>query len=205
MQKNQFSWRTALIIPAIIMGMLSCAPSPAPTPHSWTIDSAASQITLFAIKADAIGETFTLDVTEGSISSTGAAQVIIGLQSIETGIPIRNGRMREHLFKIADWPLAKVSGQIDLGHAQNLTIGQRLDITTEMTVDLHGISNIYDVKFVLTRLSASRVLVQSAQPISVTADDFELNEGLAKLQQLVDLPSITPVVAVSFTLVFQGV
>ncbi|VAV88921.1 hypothetical protein MNBD_ALPHA06-1118, partial [hydrothermal vent metagenome] len=156
------------------------------------------------VKADAVGETFTLKPTKGSVSDQGTASVEIDLASIETGISIRNERMREHLFETGKWATAKISGQVDFSNLPKLEVGQQTSFSSDIMVDLHGVSNQYEVRFVLTRLSADKVLVQSAQAVAVHAKDFTLMPGLNKLQQLAKLPSITPVVAVRFTLVFEG-
>jgi len=55
----------------------------------------------------------------------------------------------------------------------------------------------------VTRLGPNKVLVSSAAPVYVHADDFGLQSGVDKLQELAKLSSITPVVPVSFSLMFE--
>ncbi|VAV93326.1 hypothetical protein MNBD_ALPHA06-2309, partial [hydrothermal vent metagenome] len=93
--KSRFILVTALLV----FGLFACAQEQQTTPMAWKLDTANSQLSLFVVKADAVGETFTLKLTKGSVSDQGTANVEIDLTSIETGISIRNERMREHLFE----------------------------------------------------------------------------------------------------------
>ena len=54
----------------------------------------------------------------------------------------------------------------------------------------------------MTRTGPDTVLAESGQPILVNAADLELTEGIATLQQIAGLDSISPTVPVSFTLTF---
>ncbi|MBO6764411.1 MAG: hypothetical protein JJ918_05650 [Maricaulis sp.] len=55
----------------------------------------------------------------------------------------------------------------------------------------------------MTDLNGERVLVETTQPVLLHVDDFGLTDGLATLQDLAGLPSITPVVPVTASLVFE--
>lgn len=197
-------------IPAHILILLlfavgACNPEPTAMPKTWVLDTAASEVTIFAIKSEAIGETFTLQLTGGQVSDAGDVQIELSLDSIETGIAIRNSRMREHLFQIEKWPLVRITAKIDMQSIGTLEQGVQNDISSDITVDMHGISNDYTAFLSVISQSENRVWVQSTRPIAVSADDYELVAGLQQLQQLAHLSAITPVVAVSFSLVFQPV
>ena len=60
-----------------------------------------------------------------------------------------------------------------------------------------------ETQVTVTRIAEDKVLAVSSEPVIVSADTFELTEGLGKLQELAGLPSITPVVPVSFSITFQ--
>ncbi|PHR62774.1 MAG: hypothetical protein COA47_02515 [Robiginitomaculum sp.] len=198
-----------LRLPAALLAALliaACNPASAPTaaPSSWQLDITASQVQIFAIKAEQIGESFSLALGNGTVDQDGNIELSIDLASIDTGIPIRNERMRKFLLKTEDWPMATVSANIDLQQFEGLMIGQMLSANAPVELALHGLKVSYEVNFLITRLSTKRVMVQSATPISVVADDLNFGAGLAKLQELAGLPSITPVSAIGFLLIFEG-
>lgn len=190
---------------ALLMAACSPASAPIATLSNWQLDIVASQVQIFAIKAQQIGESFSLELNKGTVDQDGSIQLSIDLTSIDTGIPIRNERIRKFLLKTEDWPKAQVIANIDLQQFEGLMVGQMLSATSPVELNLHELSISYDVNFLVTRLSPERVMVQSATPVAVTADELSFTAGLAKLQELAGLPSITPVVAIDFLLVFEGV
>ncbi|MCF6292451.1 MAG: hypothetical protein L3J04_03545 [Robiginitomaculum sp.] len=171
---------------------------------SWSLVTEDSQISLFAVKAEDVGEVFTIGLQGGIVSNTGKITITFAPGDIETGIPIRNSRMGQYLFEIEKWPVATITTQLDNELIGKITTGTRNTLQTEVTVDLHGISATYDVLFIASSAQKGQVIITSAKPIAVHADDFQFSAGLKKLQELAGLSSITPVTAISFTLVFDS-
>lgn len=69
-------------------------------------------------------------------------------------------------------------------------------------MNLHGASTTMPVDMVVTRIGDDLVQVETAQPLVVSASTFGLAEGVAELQALANLDSITTQVPVSVSLVF---
>jgi len=72
-----------------------------------------------------------------------------------------------------------------------------------MTLDLHGISDAREFYVLVTRLGANKVRVDNKAPLILDAEDFGFEAGLAKLQELAGLNSISPVVSATVSLTFE--
>lgn len=191
----------------LALGLSACSQAPAEpaalTTSAWTLDSASSNLTYVSIKSGEIAEVNSFDTVTGGVSADGAAVIEIDLASVNTGVDIRNERMRDILFVVADNPSATVTAQIDPAAFGALAIGQSTTQTLDGTLSLKGIDAPFQTEVTVTRAGADRVLAVSNAPVIVEASRFELIEGLAQLQDLAGLPSITPVVPVSFSLAFE--
>jgi hypothetical protein len=174
------------------------------TTKSWLLVTENSQISLFTIKAEDIGEVFTIPLNNGSVSETGKVTITFAPGEIETGIPIRNSRMGKYLFEIEKWPIATITTQLETGVIEKIATGTKQVLPAKVTVGLHGIPITYDIFLIATMNNNGHVIVSSAKSISVHATDFGLSAGLDKLQELAGLSSITPVIAVNFNLVFES-
>jgi len=73
----------------------------------------------------------------------------------------------------------------------------------DMTLELHGVAEQFDVDVTVTRIGANKVRVDTKGPLLIDAEDFGLEAGLAKLQELAGLESITPVVSATVALTFE--
>lgn len=171
---------------------------------TWNLDSAASRIGFASIKAGEIIEAHTFGDVSGMVSSDGAANIEIALDSVDTKIDIRNERMREMLFETETYPSALVSATIDLSAYEDLGIGARTTDALEATLSLHGIEATLDASIFVTRISETRVEVSSVEPVILYVEDFNLADGIEALRSVANLPAITPASPVSFTLVFEA-
>ena len=172
------------------------------TGADWQLDVAVSHLGFVSIKAGDVAETHGFSGLSGSVTADGQAVLIIDLDTVETGIDIRNDRMREHLFQTSDFPQARVTTTLDLAALADLDVGDRRALTLDAVLDLHGVAVNLDAAVFVTGIDGRQVLVESRGPILLHMDDFGLTDGLATLQDLAGLASITPVSPVSFSLVF---
>ncbi len=192
--------RHALLPAALVLA--ACA-QPAAQGNDWQLDGETSSVGFVSIKSGEIAEAHHFTTLAGSVAEDGSAELLIALDSVETGIDIRNERMREHLFQTGEYPQARLTAQIDLAALEGLEPGQRTTLPLQGTLELHGVSLPVETEVTVTDLNGERVLVETTQPVLLHADDFGLTDGLATLQDLAGLPSITPVVPVTASLVFE--
>ncbi len=196
----------ALAVPALLV-LAACAQAPAEAPPltdgSWSIDPAASSLSYVSIKAGEIAENNSIDGLSGSVSPEGAATIAIDLASVETGVDIRDERMRELFFEVAQHPTATVTAQLDPAAFGALGIGESMVQPLAATLTLKGVEAPVETEVVITRIAEDRVLAVTGEPVILQTDAFGLADGLAQLQELAGLPSITPAVPVTFRLTFQ--
>lgn len=155
------------------------------------------------IKNGSLGEVNTFRTLSGTVSEAGQAEFIIDLASVDTANEIRDPRMREILFKTDTFPSAKATANLDLFQFSNLPIGSSKTVLLDMTLELNGMAEQLDFYVLVTRLGANKVRVDNKAPLLLDAEEFGYTEGLAKLQALAGLDSITPVVSVTVALTFE--
>lgn len=190
-----------LALPASL-ALAGCNQATPPLAGAWTLDPAHSSVAFVSTKAGTIAEAHGFGKLSGGVSKAGAATVTIDLASVDTGIDIRNQRMRDILFETAKFPAATVSAQLDPATFDKLAVGDSLTQTVPLTIDLHGTRATAEAKLTVTRSAPGRVLVTTTRPVIVTADQFGLTGELEQLQALAKLPAISPAVPVTATLTF---
>jgi len=193
------------IIAATLFAVSACSP-PAPAPlteGSWTLDQASSNLSFVSVKAGDIGEAHGFGGLSGTVAPDGAAILTIDLASVDTGIDIRDERMREFLFETTTYPRATVTAAIDPASFATLGVGESRATTISATLDLHGAKGEIDADVTVLRAGPDTVVVSSNRPIIVDAGAAGLADGLAKLQELAGLASISAVVPVTFSLTYR--
>ena len=169
---------------------------------TWQLDAERSSLYFISIKKNTVAETHHFDRLSGSYAK-GEAQLAIDLASVETGIDIRDKRMREMLFEVANFPEATVTMEVPEEKVAELAVGESLTLDTTATLSLHGTEKSLDTILAVTRLSDGTVQVSNVRPVVIQADDFGLARGVEKLREVAGLPSVSPAVPADFTLYFQ--
>lgn len=170
---------------------------------NWELLNDESSLHYISIKDLNKGELNTFKELSGSVSDSGAVSLSVNLRSVETHIPIRDERMQNELFEVEQFAAATISGNVDLETAAQLAVGETYTDTLELTLSLHGVSKEVTSGVRVTKLSGGRVLVSSLEPVIINAEDYDLAKGIEKLRNLASLPTISWVVPVTYSLVFQ--
>lgn len=206
----------AALIAAAALGLCGCVPAekakappsdapslPAPvTAGTWSLDPAASRLTYVSVKAGEVAETSRFDRLAGTVAPDGTANLEIDLASIDTGVELRDERMRDVFFAVAQNPKASVTAKLDPAAFAGLAVGEALTRPLKASVTIKGASGEVATEVVVTRVTPDRVTVVPTAPVIVSTDMFDLTDELGELRAMAQLPSITPVVPVSFILVF---
>jgi polyisoprenoid-binding protein YceI len=169
----------------------------------WTLDGDASSFFYVTTKAAAVSEINSFSGLSGSISDDGKASFVIDLATVNTAIEIRDQRMRDLVFQVAEFPSATVSVDVDAEALDNMSPGVSTTGSYTAQVALHGMTQELMADLQITKLEDDSVLVQIARPLLVAASSFGLQAGVDELQKVAALPSITPSVVVDFTLVYR--
>ncbi len=169
----------------------------------WQLDNANSRISFVSTKAKDVAEVHRFTAISGTVTEEGTATVAIQLASVDTMIDIRNDRMRNMLFQVAQFPEATITGQVDVRAIRAMHVGDIWDINEELLIDLHGHQQTLVAELRVTKLAANTVQVASLKPIIANAASFGLSDGVEQLRQAAGLPSISLGVPVSLVLTFK--
>ena len=161
------------------------------------LDSDNSTLSFVSVKKGSVAEAHKIKKLSGSLSKSGELKVVLDLSSVDTKVEIRDTRMKEFLFETGKFAEATLTAKIE-----GIPEDGVKKISTEATLDLHGVSHKVKVNAVVLKVG-NKLIASSSTPIIINAADFKLDGGIAKLQELAKLPSIAVAVPVSFTLVFS--
>ena len=175
----------------------------APVLADWEV-ATGSQIQFVSIKNNAIGEVSHFETLSGTVTEAGEVEVRVVLDSVETNIGIRNERMKELLFEVGLYPEAVITAQLDPAVMVAAASGAGDSVTTMLQIDLHGrvVSKSAALKIASMESGFS---VTTVQPILLNASEFELEGGVAALQQIAGLNAISRVIPVTVALQFSSV
>ncbi len=170
----------------------------------WQLDAAASSVSFVSIKNEAIAETHHFRQLQGTVTAAGVAELSIDLASVDTGIEIRDQRLRELLFQVADHPHATITVQLDSALLADLHAHDPQFLTLPVQIALHGVRSQLSAELLLWQDNDGCVHVLSAQPVLLHAGDFGLVDGINALRDVAGLGSIATVVPVSVHLQFRA-
>jgi len=200
---------------ALALGLVACTqktpekPTDAPTApaavtqSAWTLDEAGSRLTYVSIKAGEVAETNRFPRLAGSVAPDGTASLDIDLASVDTGAELRDERMRDVFFDVANNPKATVTAKLDPAAFAGLTVGQSITRPLKASVMIKGATADVATEVLVTRVTDDRVTVVPTAPVLISTDMFGLTDELGELRAMAQLPSITPAVPVTFLLAFK--
>lgn len=168
----------------------------------WTLDTANSNLSYGTIKNDIIGENNTFKTISGTINENGHIKIDIALASVDTQLELRDERMRDIVFKVAEHANAKLTGDMNLEAHADQEVGTSRLIETTIGLELVGQNVEHDVMLVVTRLAENKVMVTPHGVMFIDAEDYDLLDALDTLRDLAGLETISSVVPMSFYLTF---
>lgn len=172
-----------------------------PFAAGWTLDAPASSLRFQSVKNLTKVEVSRFATVEGEVAPDGTASVRIHLDSVDTGVDLRNVRMRFLFFETFEHPLATITARIDPALVADLARVRRKTVPIAYTLDLHGVSREATAEAAVTLITDDLVSVSSSAPISVAAAEFDLEGGIRKLEEAANV-EIVPSATVTFDFVF---
>ena len=169
---------------------------------AWVLDPAQSTLTYQSVKKNTIVETNTIRNISGLIEPDGTAFVSFDLNSVDTGVDLRNVRMRFLFFETFEYPTATVTARVDSAAFADLPEKRRMMMPLPFTLSLHGIEKEMEAKVIVTMISDSVVSVASQVPVAVAVEDFGLLPAIEKLERAASVTNIVPTASVSFDFIF---
>jgi polyisoprenoid-binding protein YceI len=167
---------------------------------NWALDGASSSLHFLSTKNGQITETHRFTKLEGGINEDGRASLVVNLASVQTGIDIRNSRMQQMLFEVADFPLATARIALPPNFIAQLPPGGSQALETKLELELHGQTQTIPTQLRVARLADNRLQVSSEAPVLLAAADFGLLQGVQALREVAGLDAINPTVPVTVLL-----
>jgi polyisoprenoid-binding protein YceI len=172
-----------------------------PALADWELDGKRSALQFMSVKNASTAELHHFKAISGGVDDAGMATVAVDLDSVETLVPIRNQRMRELLFETVRFPAATLSAEVPESLLA-LTVGESVETTLDLSIDLHGTQLQRSAQVLVTRLADGALQVVISDPVLINAADFGLDAGIEMLREVAGLKSISTAVPVSGQLVF---
>ena len=179
---------------------LQSSPSIATEGQEWVVDNASSNLHFVSVKNNAIGEVSTFETLKGHLSGNGQFALEILLDSVNTGIEIRDQRMKEHLFDSKTNVAFIVNGSFDLEKIKDQKAGESSQHTLEATIQLGSETLDIQAPVTIQTLADDQLRVTSVKPVVIATSSLKLDGGVDKLKSLAGLRSIDRVVPVTFDL-----
>jgi OOP family OmpA-OmpF porin len=201
--KRMRRYLASLVVALSLSLTLSLCVGTANAQQEWLLNANTSRLYMQTAKNNAIIETHRFTGLDGSVSRNGEATIKIDLISVKSGIDVRDVRMRFLLFETFKFPQAEITAKLDMSKLQDLTSQVRLTYPLKFKLNLHGVEREFEAPVAVTRITDQSVSVASAEPIIVTADDFGLTAGVAKLAEAVGGIPIVAASSITFDLVFE--
>ncbi|KAF1024632.1 MAG: hypothetical protein GAK37_03064 [Pseudomonas sp.] len=175
-----------------------------PAHADWYLDNESSRLSFVTTKTISVAEVQRFLVLHGKVDDTGAAQLEVELESVNSGVPLRDERMRNELFQIKTFPDALIKAQINLQPIKDLAPGAQVELRLPVSVTLHGKTQTYTSELLATRLDDRRFQVVTLEPLVLHAEDFDLLAGIASLRKLAGVSQISLSVPVGAVLIFTA-
>src|SRR5262245_33410702 len=131
----------------------------------WTLDGANSSFYYVTNKAAAVSEVNSFTGLSGVITDAGSATLSIDLATVNTAIDVRNQRMRDIVFQVAQFPKAEITLQIDPASLKDMAVGAGGSSTYTAKVSLHGVTTDIAADLQVIKLDADTIQVQLVKPL----------------------------------------
>lgn len=174
-----------------------------PSFATWELLNDKSQFHFVTTKKNDITEVNQFTKLQGTISVQGKITLAIDLMSADTNNTVRDNRIQQFLFQTDLFPKAIFTSQVNIQEINKLKVGETTQVNLAGEIGLHGFKEPVSAQVQVTKLSTGALQVSSLKPIIVKAKDFNLEEGIKKLQELANLPSIGKAVTITFSLEFS--
>ena len=176
----------------------------APAQAAWYLDYESSRLNFVSSRDTGRSENNRFLVMHGTVDERGQASLRIELDSVLSGVPLRDERLKEVLFETDRFPEANVTARLDLAPILGLASGAQLEMRLPLRLDLHGASHAYRAEVLVTRLDERRFQVVTLAPLIVELADFGLAPGVERLRQLAGGSGIGLSVPVGAVLIFAA-
>jgi polyisoprenoid-binding protein YceI len=195
---------------AVTLALAACATtSTGSSKTAWAIDRAASSLNYVSTKAGAPGvagvsEVQTFNRYEGGMSANGDIKMTIDLTSVDSGVEIRDERLKTMLWNVKATPTATFTAKLGDEAMSKLGTTSGSDIDVLGQLELAGQTKPVAAKLRAARVGDGTMLVTTRAPIVINSNDFGLRAGVEALREVMGLNFIAASAPVSFALVLNA-
>lgn len=173
---------------------------------AWRVDDGQSTFNFVSSKAAAPGvaaieEVQTFKQIGGVVGDDGKLEFSVELGSVETNIPLRNERLKEMLFKVADNPKAVFTGTVDASRLKAMRVGASADVDLNGQLTINGQSKPLTASLRVDKLASGALRVSTGVPIIVNLKDYGLQDGVEALRTVMNLNVLASSAPVTFSVV----
>jgi polyisoprenoid-binding protein YceI len=208
---RSFKFLTATsLTAAVVLAACSNLPDAASSAvRAYQVDTAQSSVQFVTTKAGqpgvgGISEVQSFKRYSGGMTADGQVSFDIDLASVDTGVGIRDERLRNMLFMVQATPQARFTAQLDPAVARALAATAFSDIDVKGNLVLAGQTRPVDAKLRVTRLAGGALQVATRAPIVVDANQYGMKAGVEALRDVMGLNFLASVAPVNFTLVLNA-
>ncbi len=173
-----------------------------PAQADWYLDNESSRLSFISTKAGSLSEVHRFLTLHGHIDKQGAARLRIEMDSLSTGIPVRDERLRSLLFDTEHFPNTLIMAKLDLVPITDLAPGAQLEIRLPIQVQIRDRKHGYMAELLVTRLDMNRFQVVTLAPLVLNAEHFALQLGVEALRKVARLSSISLSIPVGAVMIF---
>jgi len=170
--------------------------------EDWILNPAQSNVYMQTEKLKDTVEKHRFTSVEGTVTKDGDASIKIELNTLDTGIDLRNVRMRFLLFETFKFPYAVMTAKIDKTKLTELATRTRINYSLHVRVEMHGIAKEFDIPVEIARVNDTTVTVSTIKPVEVAGETFDFMRGIGKLSDAMGGIRIVPSASISFDLTF---
>lgn len=166
---------------------------------NWQVRGKDSAITFVSTKQSHIREVHQIAGFDVLVEASKKVVVKLDLSSVESGIPIRNERMKTMLFDISNFRYATLA--FDLPESLNdINTATRFNISAQL--ELKGKTSPVQLDMLVSP-GDGQVTATLLKPVIVTAQQFGLEKGVDALREIAGLTSIGYSVPVNATILLK--
>lgn len=175
-----------------------------PVHADWYLDNESSRLSFISTHSGSQSEVHRFLTLHGQIGTKGNARLRVDLDSLSTGVPLRDERLRAMLFDTKRLPEARISAQINLDQFTDLAPGAQLELRLPLQLTLNERTHELQAELLVTRLDDRRFQVVTLAPLVLHAEDYGLAGGIEALRKLAGLSAISLSVPVGAVLIFTA-
>ena len=168
----------------------------------FTVDEKLSTVSFATIKLQYVVEPAIISDLSGSVSSSGDVLIQIPLNSISTGIQIRNERLNALFFNSSQFPTITVNAKLPSNIVRASNIATQVTLPADVTL----FGQTQTVNFTVNIVKAGKLMsVSSSTPTIVNASSFGIpTDNLTALAATVGGIPISDKVPVSISLILKS-